>query len=476
MNLLETLENPSMMHAAVVHFPIVLFLLAVPAAAAVYFVPRHLWLRVSVFFFFLLLAGASYVAEETGEKAYGVVPSELNQAIWDQIHQHEQLAELLKFIAAAGAALLLLSFIPHDLFRKGGALLALCAALAGSILCGVTAHYGGDLVYSHGVGTKLLKETLAAKATETKPEDEPESEDLVPIRPIDLEEANKVSFTRDIAPIMGSRCLDCHDGPDADGAYDVRTVASLLAAGEEHGPGVIPGDADGSPVVKFIRGELRPRMPKRKPPLPEEELHLIRLWIAAGAMDDSVAEVTAETPTAAPVEASPAPAPAPEQVPMPEVETAAPVVAPSEPVLAPVEAATMPEESPIPEAAQEVAPEVSAPAPVEEITVTPEQPDVETQEPVATTEQSTEEIAAPPLDPFSAPAVMSEEAPEVETVPAVPTETPDPTLAPIVVEEMTVVETTPEPSVEDTTSEPIDETPSQEVPAPAVKFDPFASN
>ena len=472
MNLLETLENPSMMHAAVVHFPIVLFLMAVPAAAAVYFLPRHIWLRLGVLFFFLLVVGASYVAEETGEKAYGVVPTELNQAVWDQIHQHEQLAELLKFIAAAGATLLLISFIPYDLFRKGGALLALCAALAGSILCGVTAHYGGDLVYTHGVGTKLLKESLAAAATESKPEEKAEDEDLVPIRPIDLEEAKKVSFTRDIAPIMESRCLDCHDGPDADGAYDVRTVASLLAAGEEHGPGVIPGDSDGSPVVKFIRGELRPRMPKRKPPLPEEELHLIRMWIAAGAVDDAVAEDPVVEPVSPVVEEVPLVTPAPEPVEMPAVEAAVPEVVPTEPVLAPVEVAPVQEESPMPEVVEEIAPEEVSPAPVEEMTVNLEAAAAEIQVPEVEAQPAGDDPPAP-HDPFGAPAVMPEEASVPDSAPVVPTETASPT--PVVVEEMTVVESAPEPVVQDSVSETIEQTATQDESSSVVKFDPFGA-
>lgn len=454
MNLLETLENPSMMHAAVVHFPIVLFLGAVPAAAAVYFAPRHFWLRVSVFFLFVLLAGASYVAEESGEKAYGVVPSELNQAIWDQIHQHEQLAELLKFIAAAGAALLLISFIPYDLFRKGGTLLALCAALAGSILCGVTAHYGGDLVYTHGVGTKLLKESLAAAATESKPKVKAEDDNLVPIRPIDLEEAKKVSFTRDIAPIMESRCLECHDGPDADGAYDVRTVASLLAAGEEHGPGVIPGDADGSPVVKFIRGELRPRMPKRKPPLPEEELHLIRMWIAAGAVDDAVAEAPVVEPVSSPVEEAPPVTHAPEPVEMPAVEAAA-----------------VPEESLMPEVVEEIAAEEAASAPVEELPVNPEAAAAETQDLEVEAQPAGDDSPAP-LDPFAAPPVMPEDVSASDSTPVVPTETPSP--APVV-EEMTVVESVPEPLVQESVSETVEQPVTQDESSSVVKFDPFGA-
>src|SRR5207249_10469870 len=42
-----------------------------------------------------------------------------------------------------------------------------------------------------------------------------------------------------------------------------------------------------SPMVDYLRGLRAPQMPKGNPPLSEEELHVIRSWILAGAKDDS---------------------------------------------------------------------------------------------------------------------------------------------------------------------------------------------
>ena len=70
----------------------------------------------------------------------------------------------------------------------------------------------------------------------------------------------------------------------------------MMLPGKKEGPGVIPGNPDESSIVQYIRGEKNPRMPKKEPPLSEDELHLFRSWIAAGALE-----------VAAPVAAAPAP-------------------------------------------------------------------------------------------------------------------------------------------------------------------------
>jgi hypothetical protein len=65
------------------------------------------------------------------------------------------------------------------------------------------------------------------------------------------------------------------------------TVEGLLKGGEKYGPAIIPGNPDGSTTIKYVRGELLPRMPKEDVPLDPEQVHILRMWIAAGAIDDS---------------------------------------------------------------------------------------------------------------------------------------------------------------------------------------------
>lgn len=464
MSLLDTLNNPSMMHAAIVHFPIVLFVLAVPVAGLAVALRNQLWIRCLSLVLFAGLTLSCWVAEETGEKAQSKVPAAMEQVIWDQINEHEEMAELLKFAAAAGVLFSLLSLIPHPWFRAGGTLLSLCVALMGAILTALTAHYGGDLVYTHGVGTTLLEKRIAAEkaaqetaaaagTTAPAPAVDPE---LVPIRDIVMAEAEAVSFKKDIWPIIETRCLDCHEGPEGDGAYDVTTVASMSKPGEKGGPGIVPGEPDESSIVKYIRGELKPRMPKKKKPMPEEELHLIRLWIAAGAKDDSAeagAPVTAEPVASEAAEVEPAivePAPAPEVI-MPveapatvEAPAAAPAIeAPA--VEALEEAAPLPE----PEVMQEASPVVmevpAAPTPVEEVPATP----------------SAEEV---PVEVVESPAAAVQETSVSETM----TEATAPVEAveePVVVMESAPVEAAPAPA---------EAAPVETAPAAVENFDPFS--
>ncbi|MCD6050947.1 MAG: hypothetical protein K0Q55_2350, partial [Verrucomicrobia bacterium] len=116
----------------------------------------------------------------------------------------------------------------------------------------------------------------------------------VAIQPIDPVAAAKVSYAREIKPLLARYCVECHGTTEPEGDYQVGSVAELLKSGKKNGPGVIPGKPDESSVVRYIRGELKPQMPKGNPPVSAEGLHLLRQWISAGAKDDS-AEVLLAT-------------------------------------------------------------------------------------------------------------------------------------------------------------------------------------
>src|ERR1035441_4595865 len=121
-----------------------------------------------------------------------------------------------------------------------------------------------------------------ARAAEAKSRTE------INIRAIDLKEAAKVSYARDIKPILASGCDECHSAEEHKSNFDVSSVAALLKHGKKAGPGVVPGKPDDSAIVQYIRGlDDGPQMHKGEPALNEEDLHLIRSWIAGGAVDDS---------------------------------------------------------------------------------------------------------------------------------------------------------------------------------------------
>lgn len=97
------------------------------------------------------------------------------------------------------------------------------------------------------------------------------------------ESPEPVDFDSDIRPILSDRCFHCH-GPDAatrkaDLRLDQEDVAKAKV--------VIPGDADGSELIRRILSpDPEERMPppeSEKPAFTPEEVALFRRWIAEGA-------------------------------------------------------------------------------------------------------------------------------------------------------------------------------------------------
>jgi hypothetical protein len=86
-------------------------------------------------------------------------------------------------------------------------------------------------------------------------------------------------FDERIAPILVSRCLDCHSGPKPKGGLNLTRRQSAFDGGK-HGPALVPGKLDESLLWDYIE---RDKMPPKKP-LPAAEKALLREWIAGGAV------------------------------------------------------------------------------------------------------------------------------------------------------------------------------------------------
>jgi WD40 repeat protein/mono/diheme cytochrome c family protein len=96
----------------------------------------------------------------------------------------------------------------------------------------------------------------------------------------------KVSYRRDVAPILKRHCISCHTKNDGDGDLSVDTVA-LFAKGGKNGPAFKAGKPDESLVMQMVTGKKKPTMPAKAPPLPMAKIETLRRWIAEGAKDDS---------------------------------------------------------------------------------------------------------------------------------------------------------------------------------------------
>ncbi len=96
----------------------------------------------------------------------------------------------------------------------------------------------------------------------------------------------KVSFTRDIAPVVVKQCVSCHGSQRPRARLGLDTFARLLR-GSPNGPILTPGKPRQSLLIAKLRGTAEgQRMPAGKPPLPEKTIQLFETWIAEGARFD----------------------------------------------------------------------------------------------------------------------------------------------------------------------------------------------
>ncbi|MBI2422733.1 MAG: hypothetical protein HYV27_07875 [Candidatus Hydrogenedentes bacterium] len=115
-------------------------------------------------------------------------------------------------------------------------------------------------------------------------------------------------FETHVLPVLQQRCAPCHFPGEkkVKSELDLSTLASTLAGGK-NGVSIHPGAVDESRLVGMIEWRTDPFMPPNDKfkQIPQEEIELIKAWIAAGAPGDG-GETSAIT--AAPVSVTEAPA------------------------------------------------------------------------------------------------------------------------------------------------------------------------
>ncbi len=110
-----------------------------------------------------------------------------------------------------------------------------------------------------------------------------------------------VNFADHVLPIFKSRCASCHNEDKRRGGLSLESYASALAGGSS-GAVLVPGDPDGSRLLRLVSRVEEPNMPPSGDPLTEEQLNTIREWILQGAGADAAAKKMASQAAEAPTE------------------------------------------------------------------------------------------------------------------------------------------------------------------------------
>ena len=91
-------------------------------------------------------------------------------------------------------------------------------------------------------------------------------------------QAQSIDFDKRVAPILVSRCLECHRGEEPEGGLKL-TEQPFVAKGGDTGPAIVPGKASESLLWERVSSDEMP--PKH--PLSKEEKATLRQWIEEGA-------------------------------------------------------------------------------------------------------------------------------------------------------------------------------------------------
>ncbi|MFP6612773.1 MAG: c-type cytochrome domain-containing protein [Pirellulales bacterium] len=102
-----------------------------------------------------------------------------------------------------------------------------------------------------------------------------------------LRAAKPVSFLKDVAPILMTRCAGCHGPKKSSGDFRAHTFEFLTTAGASDESPVVQGKPRQSLLFqRIIESDTDLRMPQDDDPLSKTEIETIRQWISEGATFD----------------------------------------------------------------------------------------------------------------------------------------------------------------------------------------------
>lgn len=163
-DLTSSLANPSQRHAMLVHFPIVLSMLAM-FALIMLAISRGKSSRWRITTLALLILGMIFttLAANAGESAVEQLSLPLTTQAAAALEVHEEAAESLWIFFSITAVLVVPTFFKMMIVRYPAVALSTIAGLALLLRVTIVAHAGGNLVYNHGVGVPASPNNVEMK-------------------------------------------------------------------------------------------------------------------------------------------------------------------------------------------------------------------------------------------------------------------------------------------------------------------------
>ena len=95
---------------------------------------------------------------------------------------------------------------------------------------------------------------------------------------------DKIDFNTQVKPLLNRKCIVCHGGVKRQGDFSLLFRQDALANNKSGKPAIIPGDPDGSEMIKRLNHtDPEERMPYKQAPLSKEEINVLTQWIKEGA-------------------------------------------------------------------------------------------------------------------------------------------------------------------------------------------------
>ncbi len=103
-----------------------------------------------------------------------------------------------------------------------------------------------------------------------------------------LAHAEAVSFSKQIAPLLKDKCVECHREGKAKGGYRLDTFERLAKPGDSKAAALTPGKPDASDLyARLVTDDEDDRMPAKGDALEKAEIALVKRWISEGARYDN---------------------------------------------------------------------------------------------------------------------------------------------------------------------------------------------